>query len=86
MFTNTESTTYKTKTNDVYEDFHKTKAKFDFSGYKIQCFITKQTKINWWNERRNWGVAIVEFLEFKFKMYPLIKEDYKENKEAKITF
>lgn len=47
LFTNTESATYKTKTNDVYEDFHKNKAKFDFRGYKIQCFITKQTKSNW---------------------------------------
>ena len=44
LFAETDSMTYKTKTNYVYEDFQKNKAKFDFSGYKIQSFMTRQTK------------------------------------------
>ena len=44
LFTDTDSLIFEVKTDDVYEDFSKTKEMFDFSNYSIQSKYYNDSK------------------------------------------
>ena len=85
LFTDTDSLTYKIKTEDVYEDLYRDKDLSDFSNYpKVSTFhdpsnMNEIGKIKDESE----GKINLEFVGLKSKMYSLIDVDGKENKKGK---
>ena len=86
LFTDTDSSMYGIKSEDVYEDFSSDKEMFHFSSYS--------TKSKYYDDSSNWvigkmkdktgGVAIKEFVGLKPKMYSFLV-DNNEHKKAKVV-
>ena len=71
LFTDTDSLTYETKSEDVYEEFFKWKDLFDFSNYpKHSKFFDETNKIVIGKMKDEFdGVILDEFVGLKSKMY-----------------
>ena len=75
LFTDTDSLTYKMKSENVYEEFFKRKNLFDFSNYSkdskffniINMKFIGKIKVEFG------GVIATEFVRLKFKMYSMKK-------------
>ena len=77
LFTDTDSLVYKTKTNDVYEDFYQDKNLFDFSDYSLNSKFFNPV-----NKDEFKGKIISEFVGLKSKMYSLINVNDEEVAKA----
>ena len=80
-----DSIVYETKTEDVYEDFHKDKNLFDFSDYPLDSkfFDPANKKVTGKMKDGFNGTITSEFIGLKSKMYSLISVDDEEVKKAK---
>ena len=85
MFTDTDSLTYKIKSENVYQEFFKWKGLFDFSYYsKDSKFFEGANKKVIGNMKDEFGgVIVIEFVGLKSKMYSMKKIDGKECNTAK---
>ena len=81
MFTDTVSLTY----DDLYEDFHKDKYKFDLSKYPKNSKFYDETNKNVIGKMKDEtkGVLLVVFVRVKSKMHSFIKEDDIGDKKGK---
>ena len=85
LFTDTDSLTYKIKSDNVYEDFFKWKYLFDFSNYSedSKFFYDTNKKVNGKMKDEYGGVTIDQFVGLKSKMYSIKKIDDSESNTAK---
>ena len=84
LFTDTDSLTYKIKSENVYEEFFKWKDLFDFSNYsKDSKFFDEIKKVISKMKDEFGGVIVIEFVGLKSKMYSMKKIDGKEYNTAK---
>ena len=85
LFTDTDSLTYKIKSENVYQEFFKWKGLFDFSNYsKDSKFFEGANKKVIGNMKDDFGgVIVIEFVGLKSKMYSMKKIDGKECNTAK---
>ena len=85
LFTDTDSLTYETKSENVYEEFFKWKNLFDFSNYSkdSEFFDSTNKKVVGKMKNEFGGVIIGEFIGLKSKMYSIKKIDGKETNTAK---
>ena len=85
MFTDTDSLTYETKSENVYEEFFKWKNLFDFSNYSkdSEFFDSTNKKVVGKMKNEFGGVIIDELIGLKSKMYSIKKIDGKETNTAK---
>ena len=85
LFTDTDSLTYETEADDVYQDFWNDKDKFDNSDYpeNLPYYCNANKKIIGKFKDKACGVPIVEFVGLKSKMYSYIKSDEKGGKTGK---
>ena len=88
MFTDTNSSVYEIKAEDVYEDFYRDKNLFDFSDYPLDSKffdpVNKKTIGKIKDEFK--GKIINGFIELKSKMYSLIivvDEEVTKSKRSK---
>ena len=75
MFTDTDSLTYKIKSENVYEEFFKWKDLFDFSNYlkHSEFFDDVNKKVIGKTKDEFGGVIATEFVGLKSKMYSVKK-------------
>ena len=85
LFTDTDSLTYETKSEDVYEEFFKHKHLFDCSNYpKDSSFFDETNKIVIGKMKdESEGKIIDEFVGLKSKMHSMKNIDGKESNVAK---
>ncbi|XP_057302729.1 uncharacterized protein LOC130636895 [Hydractinia symbiolongicarpus] len=85
LFTDTDSLTYETTTDDAYMDFWGDRDKFDNSDYpeSSQFYNTENKKIVGKMKDEAEGVPILEFVGLKSRMYNYIKDNGKSGKTAK---
>ena len=87
LITDTDSLTYKTKSEDVYKEFFKRKDLFDFSDYPkgSKFFDSTNKKVIEKMKDEFGGVTIDEFVGLKSKMFSMIFNvfDGKESNTAK---
>ena len=80
LFTDTDSLTYKIKSEDIFKEFYKWKDLFDFSNYsKDSIFYDDTNKKVIGIMKNEYGeVIIIEFIGLKSKMYSIRKIDGSE--------
>ena len=85
LFTDTDSLTYKIKSENVYEEFFKWKDLFDFSNYSKDSKFFDETnkKVIGKMKDESEGKIIDEFVGLKSKMYSMKNIDGKESNTAK---
>ena len=85
LFTDTDSLTYETEAEDVYQDLWNDKDKFDNSDYPENSpyYDNTNKKVVGKFKDEAAGAPIVEFVGLKQKMYSYIKNDEKGGKTAK---
>ena len=85
LITDTDSLTYKIKSEDVYEEFFKWKDLFDFSNYSKDSKFFDETNKKVIGKMKDefGGVIVDEFVGLKSKMYSIKKIDGKECNTAK---
>ena len=85
MFTDTDSLTYKIKSENVYEEFFKWKDLFDFSNYSKDSMLYDDTNKDVFGKMKDgYGGAIIDqFIGLKSKMYSIKKIDSSESSTAK---
>ena len=85
LLTDTDSLTYKIKSENVYEEFYKGKDLFDFSNYSedSKFFDDTNKKVIGKMKDEYGGVIIDEFVGLKSKMYSIKKIDGSESSTAK---
>ena len=85
LFTDTDSLAYKTKLEDIYEEFFRHKHLFDFSNYPKDSKFFDETnkKVTGKMKDEFGGVIVDEFVGLKSKMYSMKKIDDKECNTAK---
>ena len=85
LFTDTDSLTYKIKSENVYEEFFKWKDLFDFSNYSkdSKFFDNANKKVTGKMKDEYGGVIIDEFVGLKSKMYSIKKINGSESSTAK---
>ena len=85
MLTDTDSLTYKIKSENVYEEFYKGKDLFDFGNYSedSKFFDDANKKVIGKMKDEFGGVIATEFVGLKSKMYSIKKIDGKEWNTAK---
>ena len=85
LFTDTDSLTYKIKSEDVHEEFFKCKHLFDFSNYPKDSKLFDETNKKVIDKTKDefGGVIVDEFVGLKSKMYYVEKNDGKESNTAK---
>ena len=85
LFTDTDSITYETKSEDVYEELFKHKHLFDFSNYPkdSKFFDLTNKKVIGKMKDESEGKIIDEFVGLKSKMYSLKNNICKESNTAK---
>ena len=85
LFTDTDSVTYETKSENVYEELFKLKDLFDFSNYpKNTNFFDEANKKVFGKMKDEFGgVIVIEFVGLKSKMRSMKKIDGKERNTAK---
>ena len=74
LFTDTDSLTYKIKSEDVYEEFFKWKDLFDFSNYSKDSKFFNETNKKVIGKMKDefGGVIVDEFVGLRSKMYSII--------------
>ena len=84
-YTDTDSLTYKIKSENVCEEFFKWKNLFDFSNYLKDSKFFVQTNKNVIGKMKDefGGVIIAEFVGLKSKMHSIKKIDGKEIMQQK---
>ena len=84
LFTDTDSLTYETEAEDIYQDFWYDKDKFDNSDYPENSPYHDKTnkKVIGKFKDEAASIPIVEFVGLKSKMYSYIKNDEKGDKTA----
>ena len=85
LFTDTDSSMYEIKTEDVYEDFSKDKGMFDFNDYsaKSKYYDDSYKLVVGKMKDEAAGVAIKKFVGLKPNMYSFLVGDSSEHKKAK---
>ena len=85
LFTESDSLTYETKSENVYEEFYKWKYLFDFSNYSkdSKFFNEINKKVIGKMKHKFGGVIINEFVGLKSKMYSIKKIDGKGHNTGK---
>ena len=85
FFNDTDSLTYETKSENVYEEFFKQKDLLDFSNYlkDSKFFDETNKKVIGKMKDEFGGVIVIEFVGLKSKMYSMKKIDGKECNTAK---
>ena len=85
LFTDTDSFTYKIKSEDVYEEFFKQKHLFEFSNYLKDSKFFDPTNKNVIGKMKDEseGKIIDEFVGLKSKMHSMKNIDGKESNAAK---
>ena len=85
LFTDTDSLTYKIKSENVYEEFFKWKDLFDFSNYSKDSKFFNETNKKVIGKMKDefGGVIVNEFVGLKSKMYSMKNIDGKESNMAK---
>ena len=85
MFTDTDSSVYEIKTEDVYEDFYKDKVMFNFSDYSLNSRFFDPVNEKFIGKIKNEiiGKIISDFVGLKSKVYSLIAVDDEEVKKGK---
>ena len=85
LFTDTDSLTYETKSENVYEEFFKWKELFDCSNHSKDSKIFDETNKKVIGKMKDefGGVIVIEFVGLKSKMYSMKKIDGKECNTAK---
>ena len=85
LFTDTDSLTYKIKSENIYEEFFKWKDLVDFSNYSkdSKFFNDANKKVIGKMKEEFGGVIVNEFVGLKSKMYSIKKIDDKESNTAK---
>ena len=85
LFTDTDSLTYETEADDVYQDFFNENDKFDFSEYNksSKFFNEVNKKVIGKFKDEACGKPITEFVGLKSKMYSYTKDNNQEIKTAK---
>ena len=85
FFTDTDSLTYETKSEDDYEEFYKWKDLFDFSNYSKDSIFYDDANKKFIGKMKNEyrQVTIIEFIGLKSKMYSIKKIDGSESSAAK---
>ena len=75
LFTDTDSLTYETKSENVYEEYFKWKDLFDFSNYsKDSKFFDDANKNDIGKMKEEYGGVIIDqFIGLKSKMYSIKK-------------
>ena len=70
MFTDTDSLTYETKSENIYKDFYKRKDLFDFTNFSKDSMFYDDTnkKVVGKMKDEYGGAIIIEFLGLKSKM------------------
>ena len=85
LFTDTDSLTYETKSEDVYEDFLKPKHLFDLSNYpkdsKFYYAVNEGVIVKMKDQHK--GKPITKLIWLKWKMYCIISDDDTEANTAK---
>ncbi|GBM08249.1 hypothetical protein AVEN_82934-1 [Araneus ventricosus] len=84
LFTDTDSLTYHTETEDIYKDMMENAEIFDTSDYPVDhplYSIKNKKKIGCFKDETN-SECIVEFIGLRSKMYSILTKDY-EKKTAK---
>ena len=84
LFTDTDSLTYETKSENNYEEFFKWKDLFGFSNYsKDSKFFDDANKIIGKMKDEFGGIIAAQFVGLKSKMYSIKKIDGRESNTAK---
>ena len=85
LFTDTDSLTYKIKSENVYEEYFKWKYFFDFSNYSedSKFFVETNEKVIGKMKDEFGGFFVIEFVGLNSKMYSMKKVDGKECSTAK---
>ena len=85
LFTDTDSLTYKIKSENVYEEYFKWKYLFDFSNYSedSKFFVETNEKVIGKMKDEFGGFFVIEFVGLNSKMYSMKKVDGKECSTAK---
>ena len=85
LFTDTDSLTYKIKTEDIYEDFYKDKHLYDFSNYPEDSMFYDPSNMNEIGKMKDesGGKINIEFVGLNSTIYYLIDVDGKKNKKGK---
>ena len=85
LFTDTDSLTYETKLEDVYEEFFKHKDLFDFGNYQkdSKFFVQSNKKVIGKMKDLSEGKIIDEFVGLKSKIYSMKNIDGKESNTEK---
>ena len=85
LFTDTDSLTYETKLEDVYEEFFKQKDLFDFGNYPkdSKFFVQSNKKVIGKMKDVSEGKIIDEFVGLKSKIYSMKNIDGKESNTEK---
>src|SRR6218665_661455 len=85
LFTDTDSLTYHIRTDDLYKDMLEHLNVYDTSDYPVDHFLHSKTNakvIGKFKDETN-GVAPLEFVGLRSKMYSLLLPNNKEKKTAK---
>ena len=85
LFTDTDSLTYHSKTEDAYRDFYADRELFDNSDYpeNSEFYFKENKKVIGKFKDEAAGVAIRSFVGLKSKMYSYLKDNDQNNKTAK---
>ena len=85
MLTDTDSLTYKIKSENIYEGFFKWKDLFDFSNYSKDSKLFEETNKKVIGKMKDefGGVIVIEFVGLKSKKYSMKKINGKEYNTAK---
>ena len=85
LLTDTDSLTYKIKSENVYEEYFKWKYLFDFSNYSedSKFFVETNEKVIGKMKDEFGGFFVIEFVGLNSKMYSIKKVDGKECSTAK---
>ena len=85
LFTDTDSLTYETKTNDIYDDMKKDKQLYDFSDYPKDhpLYDVSNKKVIGKFKDETSSKIITEFVGLRAKMYSFKTDDEHESKKAK---
>ena len=85
LYTDTDSLTYKIKSEDVYEKVFKHKHLFKFSNFsKDSMFYDNQNEMVPGKMKDEYkGIPIIKFVGLKWKMYSMLSDDGKESNTEK---
>ena len=85
QLTDTDSLMYKIETENVYEDFYKSRGLFDFRNYSkdSNSYDDSNNLVTGKMKDETYGLHITGFVALKTKIYISIKEDNHEYKKAK---